>query len=285
VREFCRRTLDPLMEEGRFDFIADLGAIMPMLTIGMLLGIPEEDQVAIRDKIDAGLRIEGDGEEVPSAGVIFEGIEVFSDYVDHRTKHPTDDLMTKLITTEFEDEHGVTRTLTRDETLMYIMLLAGAGNETTTRLIGWTGKLLSEHPDQRRELAADRSLVPRAIEEILRYEAPSPVQARWTLAETEHYGETVPAGSKVLLLTGSAGRDERKYPDAEKFDVRREFDQHVSFGLGIHFCLGAALARMEGRIALEETLKRHPEWTFLEDEAVRLHTSTVRGYSSVPLAV
>ena len=134
------------MAEGRFDFITDLGAIMPMLTIGMLLGIPEEDQVAIRDRIDASLRIEGDGEEVPSAGVIFEGLDVFSEYVDHRTKHPTDDLMTKLITTEFEDEHGVTRTLTRDETLMYIMLLAGAGNETTTRLIGWTGKLLSRAP-------------------------------------------------------------------------------------------------------------------------------------------
>ncbi len=120
---------------------------------------------------------------------------------------------------------------------------------------------------------------------MLRYEAPSPVQARWTLAETEHYGETLPAGSKVLLLTGSAGRDERKYPGAEKFDIRREFDHHVSFGFGIHFCLGASLARMEGRIALEETLKRHPEWTFLADDAVRLHTSTVRGYSSVPIAV
>ena len=184
VREFCNRTLDPLVAEGRFDFIADLGAIMPMLTIGMLLGIPEEDQVAIRDRIDASLRIDEDRDPdaVPNAGIVFEGLDVFGEYIDHRTKHPSDDLMTKLIQAEFEDEHGVTRTLTRDETMMYIMLLAGAGNETTTRLIGWTGKLLSEHPDQRHELAADRSLVPQAIEEILRYEAPSPVQARTVIA-------------------------------------------------------------------------------------------------------
>ena len=123
-----------------------------------------------------------------------EGLDVFSEYVDHRTKHPTDDLMTKLITTEFEEEFGVTRTSTCDETLMYIMLLAGAGNETTTRLIGWTGKLLSEHPDQRRVIAADRTLVPQAIEEILRYEAPSPVQARTVQRDVEYYGQTVRAG-------------------------------------------------------------------------------------------
>jgi cytochrome P450 len=284
VREFCNRTLDPLVAEGRFDFIADLGAVMPMLTIGMLLGIPEEDQVAIRDKIDQSLRIDESGEaEVPSAGVIFEGIEVFGEYIDHRTKHPSDDLMTKLIQAEFEDEHGVTRTLTRDETMMYIMLLAGAGNETTTRLIGWTGKLLSEHPDQRRELAADRSLVPQAIEEILRYEAPSPVQARTVLHDVDYYGETVPEGSIMVLLNGSGNRDDRHFADGDRFDIHRSIDHHLSFGYGLHFCLGAALARLEGRVALDEVLKRWSDWDVDWDNAKQAHTPNVRGWERLPV--
>jgi cytochrome P450 len=134
-------------------------------------------------------------------------------------------------------------------------------------------------------LAADPSLIPNAVEELLRYEAPSPVQGRWTTAEVTVAGTTIPVDSKVLLLTGSAGRDERKYPDADRFDIHRSFDSHVSFGYGIHFCLGAALARMEGRIALEETLIRFPEWRVDLDEAKRLHTSTVRGWVNVPIEV
>jgi len=124
-----------------------------------------------------------------------------------------------------------------------------------------------------------------AVEELLRYEAPSPVQGRWTTADVELHGETVPAGSKVLLLTGAAGRDERAFPDADRFDIHRDFDLHVSFGYGIHFCLGAALARMEGRIGLEETLRRFPEWEVDHDNVVRLHTSTVRGFAQVPVRV
>ena len=177
VREFCARTLDPLMEQGRFDFITDLGAIMPMLTIGMLLGIPEREITEIRDRIDAEMRVDDDS-EIPHTDLGMAGTEVIADYIEWRSHNPSDDLMTKLLTAEFEDEDGAVRNLTRAEVLTYVMLLAGAGNETTTRLIGWAGKLLAEHPDQRREIATDLSLVPRAIEEILRYEAPSPVQAR-----------------------------------------------------------------------------------------------------------
>jgi cytochrome P450 len=144
--------------------------------------------------------------------------------------------------------------------------------------------VLAAHPDQRAELAADTSLLPNAVEELLRFEAPSPVQGRWTARDVELHGVGIPAGSKVLLLTGSAGRDERKYPDADRFDIHRHFDHHVSFGYGIHFCLGAALARMEGRSALEEVLARHPAWEVDHDRAVRLHTSTVRGWSRVPVS-
>ena len=164
--------------------------------------------------------------------------------------------------------------------LGYVNLLAAAGNETTTRLIGWTGKVLADHPDQRREVAEDRSLVNSTIEEVLRFEAPSPVQARYVTKDVEHYGQAVPAGSAMVLLTGSANRDERKFPDGDTFDIHRKIDHHVSFGYGIHFCLGAALARMEGRVALDEVLQRFPSWEVDWDNAVQARTSTVRGWET-----
>jgi len=283
VREFCARTLDPLVEEGRFDFIRDLGAVMPMLTIGMLLGIPEQDQVAIRDRIDEGLKLPDDDAEAPSGDLAMAGAELFADYIEWREQHPSDDLMTKLLTAEFEDETGTIRTLTRMEVIIYVMLLAGAGNETTTRLIGWTGKTLAEHPDQRRELAADRSLVPQAIEEVLRYEAPSPVQARTMTRDREYHGVNVPEGSIMLLLNGSGNRDDRHFPDGDRFDIHRSIDHHLSFGYGLHFCLGAALARLEGRVALDEVLQRWTDWEVDWDGAKQAHTPTVRGWERLPV--
>ena len=280
VREFCTRSLDPLVGSGRFDFIADLGAQMPMRTIGMLLGIPEADQEAIRDRLDEGLKIK-EGEEYVRSDDF--STEQFVEYVEWRRDHPSDDLMTELLNAEFEDETGTIRKLTRDEVLIYVVLLAGAGNETTTRLIGWTGKLLGEHPDQRREIAADRSLIPTAIEEILRYEAPSPVQARWVTRDVEHHGEVVPKDSIMLLINGSANRDERHFPDGDRFDIHRRIDHHLAFGFGIHFCLGAALARLEGRVALDEVLNRFPDWEVEWDGAVQAHTPTVRGWDTLPV--
>jgi cytochrome P450 len=289
VREFCARSLDPLVGSGRFDFVADLGAQMPMRTIGMLLGIPEEDQEAIRDQLDAGMRLE-EGDEVRfaqgfDAGAVEDYADgsQFAEYIDWRAKNPSDDLMTELLNAEFEDETGTTRCLTRQEILLYVMLLAGAGNETTTRLIGWTGKLLAQHPDQRRAIVEDRSLIANAIEEILRYEAPSPVQARSVIRDVEHHGQTVPEGSIMVLLNGSANRDDRQFADADRFDIHREIGHHVSFGYGIHFCLGAALARLEGRIALDEVLTRFPEWDVDWDAAVMAHTPTVRGWDKLPV--
>jgi cytochrome P450 len=281
VREFCARSLDPLVGTGGFDFIGDVGAQMPMRTIGYLLGIPEEDQEQIRDHIDQGLKItEGD---VPAAPIEADQHEMFADYIDWRAENPSDDVMTQLLTVEFEDEHGTTRRLTRDEVLMYVGMLAGAGNETTTRLIGWTGKLLAEHPDQRRELVADPSLIPQAIEEILRYEAPSPVQARFVAREVEYYGRTVPEGSVMLLINGSGNRDERRFADPDRFDIHRETGRHLSFGYGIHLCLGAALARLEGRVALDEVLKRFPDWEVDWEHAKQARTSTVRGWETLPV--
>ena len=282
VREFCARSLDPLVGSGGFDFITDLGAQMPMRTIGMLLGIPEQDQEAIRDRIDEGLRLEAG--EAPDPNVELGEIgSAFADYIDWRVENPSDDLMTELLNAEYEDLDGERRRLSRDEVLSFVNLLAAAGNETTTRLIGWTGKVLADHPDQRQVLVEDRSLVPAAIEEILRFEAPSPVQARLVTADVEHHGEVVPAGSAILLLNGSGNRDDRKFPDGDSFDITRRIDHHLSFGYGLHFCLGAALARLEGRVALDEVLQRFPRWEVDRDRAVRARTSTVRGWERLPV--
>ena len=175
--------------------------------------------------------------------------------------------------------------MTREEILGYVGLLAAAGNETTTRLIGWMGKLLAEHPDQRSRLVEDRSLIPNAIEELLRFEAPSPVQARSVTKDVEHHGASVPAGSVMLLLTGAGNRDERHFPNPDTFDVTRSIDHHLSFGYGLHFCLGASLARLEGRVALDEVLQRFSDWEIDWSNAVMAHTSSVRGWDKLPVVV
>jgi cytochrome P450 len=282
IREFCAASLDPLVGAGRFDFVADLGAQMPMRVIGMLLGIPEQDQEAIRDHVDASLRTEA-GEPMKSSVEDALSGEIFADYIDWRAEHPSDDLMTELLNATFEDETGTTRRLTREEILTYVTVIAGAGNETTTRLIGWAGTVLAEHPEQRRELVDDLSLVPNAIEELLRFEPPAPHVARYVASDVEHYGEPVPEGSVMLFLVGSANRDDRRYGNGDEFDIHRTVGQHLTFGFGTHFCLGAALARLEGRVALEEVLKRFPEWDIDWAGAVLSPTSTVRGWETLPV--
>ncbi len=201
-----------------------------------------------------------------------------------RQHSPRDDMFTDLLNGEIVEDNGELRRLTMHESTMFAILIASAGTETVARLIGWAGVVLAAHPDQRAELVADPGLIPNTVEELLRYEAPSPVQGRWTTAPIELHDERIPQDSKVLLITGAAGRDERVFEDADRFDVHRRMDHHVSFGYGVHFCLGAALARLEGRIALEETLRRIPEWTVDLERAVPLHTSTVRGYTRLPIA-
>jgi cytochrome P450 len=281
IREFCARCLDPLVGAGRFDFVADIGAQVPMRTISMLLGIPEQDQESFRDRVDSDLRTEA-GQPMETS--INTG-EMFAAYIDWRAEHPSDDIMTDLLQAEFEDETGTRRRLTRDEILVYLAVVSGAGNETTSRLIGWAGKVLADHPDQRRELAADPSLIPAAIEELLRYEPPGTHIARYVARDVEWYGQRVPEGSAILLLVASANRDDRRYPDGDRFDIHREFSLSLTFGRGIHYCLGAALARLEGRIALEEILRRFPEWD-VDTAAARLApTSTVRGWESLPVLI
>jgi len=282
VREFCVQSLDPLVGAGGFDFVANLGAQMPVRVIGMLLGIPEQDQDTIRERTDAHLRTE-EGEPMEYTDSGFVSGKIFGQYIDWRANHPSDDLMTELMNAEFEDETGTNRRLRRDEILTLVNVLAGAGSETTTRLLGWAAKLLAEHPDQRRQLVEDPSLIPNAVEEILRYEPPAPHVGRYVARDVEHHGQAVPEGSAILLLVGAANRDDRRFPEGDRFDIRRDIRQHLGFGLGVHFCLGAALARLEGRVALEEVLKRFPEWDVDWDNAKLAPTSTVRGWESMPV--
>ena len=284
IREFCALSLDPLVGGDGFDFIADFGAQMPMRVISMLLGIPESDQEAIRDHTDRNLRTKpGEPQKVKED---FVDGTMFAEYLDWRADHPSDDIMTQLMHAEFEDETGTRRTLRREEILTYLTVVAGAGNETTTRLIGWAGKVLAEHPDQRRELVDDPSLIPNAIEELLRFETPAPHIGRYVAKPVECHGTTVPEGSAMLMLNGAANHDDRRFPDPERFDIHRDLGGHLTFGFGAHFCLGAALARLEGRVALEELLKRFPEWDVDWSQEPHLApTSTVRGWETLPLLV
>jgi cytochrome P450 len=284
IREFCALSLDPLVGGDGFDLIADFGAQMPMRVISMLLGIPESDQEAIRDHTDRNLRTKpGEPQKVKED---FVDGTMFAEYLDWRADHPSDDIMTQLMHAEFEDETGTRRTLRREEILTYLTVVAGAGNETTTRLIGWTGKVLAEHPDQRRELVDDPSLIPNAIEELLRFETPAPHTGRYVAKPVECHGTVVPEGSAMLMLNGAANHDDRRFPDPERFDIHRDLGGHLTFGFGAHFCLGAALARLEGRVALEELLERFPEWDVDWSKEPRLApTSTVRGWETLPLLV
>jgi cytochrome P450 len=287
IRELCTELFDAQLGQGEFDYVQDFAARLPAEVIAALIGVPEADRDDVRRQIDLTFHIE------PGVGMINDvslGAQInlnryLHDQLVERATHPRDDMLTALVAAEITDHDGTLRKLTPSEAATFANLLVSAGTETVARLLGNAAVLLAAHPDQRAELAADSTLIANAVEELLRYEAPSPVQGRWTTRDVELHGSVVPPGAKVLLLTGSAGRDERKYPDADRFDIHRKFDQHVSFGYGIHFCLGAALARLEGRIGIEETLRRYPVWDVDHDRSVRLHTSTVRGWSQVPISV
>ena len=282
VRALCAQVLDPHIGSDRLDFVLDLGARLPMQVIGRLLGIPEQDQEDVRLHQDEKLRREpnqpGEFKEDQFADAAF-----FDEYITWRKKHPSDDLMTELIQANFEDETGTVRCLTHDELLIFVNVLATAGNETTNRVIGHTGKILAEHPDQRRELVDDRSLISNAVEEILRLEPPALQASRYVTRDVELYDQTVPRGSALMVILASGNRDHRAFPpDGDLFDIHRKISHHLTFGYGIHFCLGAALARLEARVAIDEILSRFPEWEVDWDNA-KLDSSQVRGWSTLPV--
>jgi cytochrome P450 len=285
TRELCARFLDPQRDGGSFDFVEDFAAKIPAMLIGALLGVPNDDQDQLRIWGDLLMRYEPEGLSAEKAEAIASLTGYMTAMVEDRQRQPRDDMVSDLLAAEITREDGTNRKLDAHEVLAFFTLLQLAGSETTARLLGWAAVLLARHPDERAKLVADAAVVPNAVEELLRYEAPSPIQARLVTRDVDWHGQNVPAYSKIALLTGSAGRDEREFPSADQFDVTRNFDRHVTFGYGIHFCLGANLARLEGRIVLEETLARFPEWDVDESKVELVRTSTVRGPVHVPIVI
>ena len=285
IRAICGELLDPHVGETGFDYVADFAAQLPSMVISTLMGVAPQDQERLRVAIDRSFHIE------PGVGMINdisqaasgEMIAYFQEQIALRRDEPRDDLMTALAHAQIGTGDDA-RSLTVDEAAIFSNEMTAAGTETVARLLGWACDLLAAHPDQRAALAGDPSLIAAAVEECLRYEAPSPVQGRRVMHDTTVHGTTIPQGARVLLLTGSAGRDERHYANADSFDIHRS-ESHLSFGKGIHFCLGASLARLETRVALEETLRRFPTWDVDHDNAEFLYSSTVRGYLSLPISV
>ena len=285
VRSLCDGYLDPFVGAGSMDYVTDFSMKLPVMVISSMLGFPEEDHDQLRRWSDAALhRDEGRPEaNEHSQQSMANLLAYYADQVAQRRREPRDDMLSDLMATEIVELDGTTRLLDDGEAVAYMALINVAGNETVARLLGWAALTLAEHPEQRALLVEDPSLTPNAVDELLRYDAPSPVQGRWTTRAVMVHGVEIPAGSKVALVTGSAGRDERHYRDPDRFDVLRPNLHHVSFGHGAHYCLGAALARLEGRIALEETLARFPDWHAERDMVEWVHTSTVRGPASVPI--
>jgi cytochrome P450 len=272
--------LDPHVGARGFDYVADFAAQLPSRVISSVVGVPPEDQEPTRQLVDGMFHVEpGVGmanETAAASGLALAGY--LAELVQKRTIEPRDDLVSALVQAEVTDDDGSTRRLSPEDCTRFAILLYTAGTETVAKLLGNAAVVLADHPDQRATLVAEPDIIPNAVEELLRFEPPSPINGRWTTGDVELHGTVIPKDSKVLLLTGSAGRDERVFTDPDRFDVRRSMQHHLSFGHGVHFCIGAALARLEARIALEQTLRRFPEWDVDPDGVERVHTSTVRGY-------
>ena len=282
LRELCAEFLDPFVGGEEFDYVEDCGAKIPSMVIGELMGVPADDQHALRVWIDDAMRYDETGTDRSRLESLGRIEEYLQGLVAERRRAPRDDMTSDLLAASLELDDGVRSELTHDEVMGFVQLLIFAGTETTARLIGWSALLLARHADQRALLVDDPGLVPNAIEELLRYEAPSPIQGRYVARDVTLHGVTIPAGSRFALLNGSADRDDRAFGDPDRFDVRRSIDRHLAFGYGAHFCLGAALARLEGRVVLEETLTRFPEWEVDEGRMELVRTSTVRGPAHLP---
>lgn len=287
VRMLTRNYLDAFVGTSGFDYVRDFSMKLPVMVISSLLGFPEEDHDNLREWSDLQVHRDDGSAELSESGKRANE-KLFAYYyeqVQKRRANRTDDIVSDLMDSDLVQPGRETRRLDDGELFVFIALINVAGNETVARLLGWAALTLARNPQERAKLVADPGLIGGAVEELLRYDAPSPVQGRFTLRDATYHDTVIPAGSKVALLTGSAGRDERQYENADVFDVNRTGIRHISFGHGSHFCLGAALARLEARIAIEETLSRFPTWDVDEDAVDFVHTNSVRGPASVPISL
>jgi len=287
VREVISAYADAIGDRPSFDGVEDFSAPFPVEIISRILGVPAPDRQQIRHWLDRSLHREpgqlGPTEDGQAASI--ESGTYFYDLSVEKRANPGDDMISRLTQVTVERADGTTTGLDDVEIAGFASLLGGAGAETVTKLVGNAFVLFARHPDQWRRVAEDPSLIPNAVEEILRFLPPSQYQGRFSVQDSEWHGVTIPAGYPVLLITGAATRDERQYAEPDRFDIARTPGHALGFGLGIHSCLGAALARMESRIALEEMAKRWPTFAVDETATRRVHMSNVAGYASVPVHV
>src|SRR5579875_310386 len=283
VRELAQTHLDAALQSESFDFIAEFAGKLPMDVISELMGVPEPDRPRIRALADGVLHREDGLADVPQTAVqaSIDLMAYYTELIDEFKRTPADNLTSALLQAEIDGDR-----LTDAEILAFLFLMVIAGNETTTKLLGNAVFWAARNPDQLARVVADRSLIPAWVEETLRYDTSSQILARTVAHDLEMYGTTVPEGEVLLLLPGSANRDDRVFPDADDYRIDREIGSKlVSFGSGAHFCLGAHLARMESRVALEELLNRIRSYTVDENNAVRVHSSNVRGFAYLPISV
>ncbi|MEZ4333708.1 MAG: cytochrome P450 [Myxococcota bacterium] len=286
IRRLARSLLDALEGQPSFEFQACLGARLPMSVICDLVGIPESMNEQICDWANTSLHREhGRAEPPPEAQAADHALrDYLRKLLEEKRGRGTDDLVGILLAAELEFD-GRRQRLTDDEIVAFLNLLAAAGNETTTKLLGNTIVLLAQHPEQRRALVADPARIPHAIEESLRFEPPSQNTGRIMTEDVMLHGTRIPEGARVVILTGAACRDEREYSDPDRFDFERRFERSLYFGHGQHVCLGKSLARLEGRVVIEEFLARHPDYRIDEAGLERTSQSHVRGYSRIPVHV
>jgi cytochrome P450 len=288
VRAIAVAVLDEAREHGELDAVIDFSGYLPMMVIAEMLGLPQEARGDLRRLSDRMLdRSDTDetGEITAGATVaIREAHEILGQIVEEKAKRPSDDIASLLLTATVPDAEGVERRLTRQQVVFRLMELVAAGHETTAKLVANGIVALTWSRDQRAELVADPSLIPQAVEEMLRWDPPSHYQGRWVERDVTLHGTTIPAESRVILITGAANHDDRVFEDPELFDIHRKIERHVAFGFGIHLCIGAALARLESRIAFEELLRRYPNYE-LTQPIRRAYSSNVRGLSNLPIVL
>ena len=279
IREIATRLIDEFIEREQCDLVADLSAPLPTIVIAELLGVPAEDHRMFKEKSNALLnRPPRPPSEIDVAAMapVLELTQYLNETYEQRRKQPQDDLMSALLEAEIDGQR-----LSSQELMGFALLLLIAGNETTTNVISNGIVLLNDHPEQRDLLRRDPSRIPGAIEEFLRFESPVPGIARTLTEDVTLHGEALREGKKVMLLFGSANRDERQFEHPERFDVTRKITQHLAFGFGTHFCLGASLARLEARVAFEELLSRLPDFAVIRENAER-NQGGIRGYAALP---
>ncbi len=288
VRELANEAIDTVLERSGagepVDVVPLLSGPLPMTVVGDLIGVAPEDREQFRTWSDTVVHQDVDRPETVEAGRAAAGevVGYFGEIIAARRAAPTDDLVSALIDARIDGEVDGEQ-LADDEILGFCFLLIVAGTETTTNLIGNGVYALSQFSDERARLLADPSLVPGAVEEMLRWSSPVQGLARTTTRPVERHGVTIPSGAKVQLLYGAANRDDREFSDPDRFDVTRRIERHLAFGHGVHFCLGAALARLEATVVFEELLRRIPDYRVDADAVTWIHSSSVRGPATLPL--